>query len=87
MKLLLDVNLYLKVFPSQIFHEVISEWKLVLEDVSISHVMKKTSNSRYNRYKYSGLFLKPKILLYAEIPSGFKILFFTIENMFFLIYG
>ena len=56
-------------------HEIIAECKLVLEGVSVSHVicMGKTSNSRYNRYKYSGLFLSPKILLCAKIPNGFKI--------------
>ena len=60
----------------------------MLEGVSISHVasLGKTSNSWYNRYKYSGLFLKLKILLYAQIPNGFKILFFPMENMFFLIH-
>ena len=68
MKLLLSVNLYLKVF---LFHVI---------------CMGKASNSRYNQYKYSGLFLKSKILFYGQIPNGFKILFFLMESRFFVIH-
>ena len=69
MKLLLNVNLYLKVFP---FHMLPARVKHQIVDII--------------RIKYSGLFPRPKILLYAQIPNGFKILFFPMENMSFLIH-
>ena len=58
-----NVKVYLNLAPSS--HEIIAECKLVLEGDFISHFVRlgKTSN---NRYKYSRLFLRPKILLGAQ---------------------
>ena len=52
-------------------YEIIVECKLVLEGVSISHVvcLGKTSNSQYEN---SWFFLRPKILLYTQDSQWVK---------------
>ena len=62
-----------------VHHEIIFEYKLVLEVLSFN-----TSN---NWYKNSGHFLMPNFCSMHRTPNKFKNQFFPIENIFFPIFN